>query len=182
MRWLLGLGLLLSGITVLCWSFPIESDPAIVRGAEAYKNWCAGCHALQYVRAPFAVMQQVSMPAEEAVQWFGKMPPDLSLIATIRGKQWLTGYLLGFYPDASRPYGSNNRLIPGVMMPDPFTTLPAPPHALVADLVAFLDYVAVPNRLESRHIGRIVVLFLFIFWLVMMALQRLLWKKIVRHF
>ena len=154
------------GILVLsCLFTPAWADPA--RGALEFANHCAGCHTLRYARAPYVEFNQVSLPPTEALAWFGKMPPDLSLESMVRGRSWLTAYLQGFYPDTSQPYGSNNHLLPGVMMP-------APGPIAVAELVDFLDYIADPHKTTRHDLGRKVVLFLCLFWSVVYALHRLI--------
>jgi len=59
-----------------------------------------------------------SMPKEDAKKWFGVAPPDLTLIARVRGVDWLYTYLLSFYKDESRPWGANNLLYEDVAMPN----------------------------------------------------------------
>ena len=81
---------------------------SLQRGARMYMNYCSGCHSLQYVRysrvaedlglteeqamrnlnftgAKFGETIQAAMPAADATQFFGKAPPDLSLVARSRG-------------------------------------------------------------------------------------------------
>jgi ubiquinol-cytochrome c reductase cytochrome c1 subunit len=58
------------------------------------------------------------MPAADAEQWFGKAPPDLSLVARSRGVDWVYTYLKSFYIDESNATGWNNPLLPGVSMPN----------------------------------------------------------------
>ncbi len=41
-----------------------------------------------------------TMPASDAATWFGKMPPDLSLMARARGTDYLYQFLKTFYVDA----------------------------------------------------------------------------------
>ena len=43
------------------------------------------------------------MPAADAEAWFGKTPPDLSLMARARGRDYLYQFLKTFYldPDAA---------------------------------------------------------------------------------
>ncbi|MFP8967115.1 cytochrome c1 [Pokkaliibacter sp. CJK22405] len=122
--WLLGLMLLipLKGMAAM-------AEGSLQRGAEFYRQYCAGCHSAAYVtpRALKSVgveqryielVQHGSLPLSLADQWFGKQPPDLSLEAQQRGAKWLTGFLHGFYADSSRLFGVNNHLLPGLMMPD----------------------------------------------------------------
>ncbi len=115
---------------------------SLQRGAQAYMNYCSGCHSLKYLRysrmaedlglseeevmahlnftgAAVGEPIQVSMPKEQAEKWFGKMPPDLSLTARVRGSDWIYSYLKSFYLDESRPLGWNNTVFPNASMPNP---------------------------------------------------------------
>jgi ubiquinol-cytochrome c reductase cytochrome c1 subunit len=58
-----------------------------------------------------------AIPAEDAEQWFGVVPPDLTLVARVRGTNWLYSYLKSFYQDDTRPWGVNNLVFPDVGMP-----------------------------------------------------------------
>ena len=105
-------------------------------------NYCSGCHSLKYMRysrmaedlalsedevmqnlnftgAKFGEQVQVAMPVDGATKWFGKMPPDLSVISRVRGSDWIYTYLKSFYLDESRPLGWNNTLFPNASMPNP---------------------------------------------------------------
>ena len=84
-----------------------------------------GCTVALGVLANFAftgakIGDQVvsSMPADNAQQWFGKAPPDLSLEARSRGPDWIFNFLTTFYADpASQKTGVNNLQLPGTAMP-----------------------------------------------------------------
>jgi ubiquinol-cytochrome c reductase cytochrome c1 subunit len=125
---------------------------SLQRGAALYMNYCSGCHSLKYLRysrmgedlglTEDEVMQnlnlsggkigdqvQVSLTEEDAQKWFGKMPPDLSLIARVRGSDWVYTYLKSFYLDESRPLGWNNKLFPNVSMPNPLWQMQGLQHA-----------------------------------------------------
>ncbi|GAB3343333.1 cytochrome c1 [Marilutibacter aestuarii] len=125
---------------------------SLQRGAHLYMNYCSGCHSLKYLRysrmaedlglteeevmenlnftgAKFGEQIQVAMTAEHANAWFGKMPPDLSLIARSRGSDWVYTYLKSFYLDESRPLGWNNKLFPNASMPNPLWELQGLQHA-----------------------------------------------------
>jgi len=58
-----------------------------------------------------------SLPAQDAANWFGKTPPDLSLIARSRGPDYLYQFLKTFYFDPSKPTGVNNLRLEGTAMP-----------------------------------------------------------------
>jgi len=119
---------------------------SLQRGSQLYMNYCSGCHSLKYLRysrmasdlglseeevmanlnftgAKVGDHIEASMPHDGATQWFGKAPPDLSLIARVRGTDWLYTYLKSFYLDQSRPVGWNNQLFPNVSMPNPLWEL-----------------------------------------------------------
>ena len=121
---------------------PDLSDKASLQhGAGLYMNYCAGCHSLQYSRyvrvasdldIPVDLAEEYlildrshqvgdlmgnSMPDELGKQWFGVVPPDLSLIARSKSTDYLYTYLRTFYEDPSRPLGVNNKAFPNVGMP-----------------------------------------------------------------
>jgi ubiquinol-cytochrome c reductase cytochrome c1 subunit len=59
----------------------------------------------------------VAIDEDDAKRWFGKPPPDLSVIARARGVDWLYTYFRSFYKDESRPWGVNNTVFKDVGMP-----------------------------------------------------------------
>jgi len=99
---------------------PDLSDKAsLQRGAKIFTNNCMGCHSAQYARykgvaedigipqelyeenliftsSRFAQKMKNAMPGEQAEQWFGVAPPDLTLTARVNGPDWLYSYLRGF--------------------------------------------------------------------------------------
>ncbi len=116
----------------------IEDTASLQRGAKWYVNYCLGCHTLSYQRynrlaedldlseemvmqnlvysdAKFADTMNIAMDPEQAEAWFGKTPPDLSLIGRSRGADWVFSYLRGFYQDENG--GWNNTLLPNASMP-----------------------------------------------------------------
>jgi len=186
---------------------------SLQRGAHTYMNYCAGCHSLKYVRYNTmaqdigivnsqgqildALVKQTllftgdkltatietAMPADLAANWFGKAPPDLSLVARSRGNDWLYNYLRGFYPDPKRPWGVNNYVFPDVAMPDVLEHLQqtlsvAAYNTAMADLVNFLDYIAEPHKLERERLGVWVLIFLGIFLIFTVLLKKEYWKDV----
>ncbi len=100
---------------------------SIEHGAKNFALYCMACHTLTYMKndhiALAAGITPRKMPEKNQQWWFGSAPPDLSLIARIRGEDWLYTYLHVFYIDLTRPTRSNNLLIPDVNMPNPFLGL-----------------------------------------------------------
>jgi ubiquinol-cytochrome c reductase cytochrome c1 subunit len=67
---------------------------------------------------------KTSMPARDAEEWFGKAPPDLSLISRSRGTDYIFNFLTTFYADpANRQTGVNNLQLPGTAMPHVLASL-----------------------------------------------------------
>ena len=175
--------------------------PSCSRGAILFMNYCSGCHSLRYLSWPrmmndlqltqthslqvkqhnplylpnlAPIWPQIAMSPWEGKQWFGRPPPDLSLISHQRGAAWINAYLLGFYPDPNQRFGVNNHRFPHSMMPHVLeslqTDLPAADfEAVVADIVSFLEYAAEPSILERTRMGWFVIGFLVImcalYWL-----------------
>jgi ubiquinol-cytochrome c reductase cytochrome c1 subunit len=124
----------------------LGDQASLQRGAQLFMNYCSGCHSLKYLRysrlaadlglSEEEVMQNLNftggkigdhienaMPHDAAGKWFGKAPPDLSLIARVRGTDWIYTYLRSFYLDSTRPLGWNNTLFPNASMPNPLWEL-----------------------------------------------------------
>jgi ubiquinol-cytochrome c reductase cytochrome c1 subunit len=124
----------------------LDDTASLQRGAALYMNYCSGCHSLKYVRyarigedlglGEDEVQANLNlnggkigdhvispMSAEMGVAAFGKAPPDLSVIARVRGSDWIYTYLKSFYLDESRPVGWNNKLFPNASMPNPLWEL-----------------------------------------------------------
>lgn len=100
----------------------LRSDSAaIIRGGQAFKARCVGCHALSLAEhAPILVAVGLTpelMPKHNAAAWQGHPPPDLSLAARSRGTDWIYTYLHSFYKDPSNSKGYNNLLMPNASMP-----------------------------------------------------------------
>jgi ubiquinol-cytochrome c reductase cytochrome c1 subunit len=156
-----------------------EADRAeLQRGAAVFMNYCAGCHSLKYMR-PDQIMgnaypTKISMPAVDAQQWFGRMPPDLSLIARQRGSEWLYHFLTGFYADKTRPFGVNNNCFPNVAMPDVLT--PTLRNEDVHAVVSFLVYAAEPARMIRYQAGVMVMVFLVVLGAFVYRLKVMYWR------
>lgn len=123
------------------------SDLASVqRGARNFVSYCLGCHSLKYERwsrlgadlkipEPLLAQDlvppgdrtneyiQTHLPAADAATWFGKAPPDLSLMVRARGRDYIYQFLTTFYVDPTRQTGANNLRLPTTAMPDVLSEL-----------------------------------------------------------
>jgi ubiquinol-cytochrome c reductase cytochrome c1 subunit len=118
----------------------VTNTASVQRGARNFMSYCLGCHALKYERysrlgtdldlTPEELQKYLiapgdkpgdyiltTMPASDAATWFGKTPPDLSLMARARGADYLYQFLKTFYVDSSKPTGANNLRLDATAMP-----------------------------------------------------------------
>jgi|SRR5579863_1388613 len=124
----------------------VSDLPSVQRGARNFVSYCLGCHSLKYehwsrlgtdLGIPPALLDKdllppgdkstdyilTSMPAKDAETWFGKTPPDLSLMARSRGRNYIYQFLKTFYVDPTRQTGANNLRLPATAMPDVISEL-----------------------------------------------------------
>jgi ubiquinol-cytochrome c reductase cytochrome c1 subunit len=139
----------------------VHNRKALIRGAVFFKQNCSSCHALKYLRydalTKEAGLNYEHMPKHDPSSWSGHPPPDLSLIARVRGAAWLYTYLQSFYEDAERPGGSNNLLMHNTTMPNPFIGMQGP-QVLQVSLASVNQHPGEKHWYEvlhSRHAGMI---------------------------
>ncbi|MGG7055185.1 cytochrome c1 [Nitrosomonas sp. ANs5] len=120
---------------------PIDtSDHAsLQRGAKSFVEYCLTCHGASFMRynrhrdigmseddirgqlihtgQKTGGLMESAMKKKEAEEWFGVVPPDLSVIARARGADWLYTYLRTFYRDSTTYSGWNNLTFDKVAMP-----------------------------------------------------------------
>ncbi|AOJ08636.1 cytochrome C [Burkholderia sp. ABCPW 14] len=126
--------------------FPLDRAPdntenlvSLQHGAQLFVNYCLNCHSANLMRynrlTDLGISQKeieanllfttdkvgntmsVAMRPEDAKTWLGAAPPDLSVEARARSRDWLYTYLRTFYRDDTRPTGWNNAVFPNVGMP-----------------------------------------------------------------
>lgn len=132
--------------------FPLDKAPdrtkdlaALQNGAKLFVNYCLNCHAasamrynrltdigltedqiknnLLFASDKVGDLMKVSLSAKDGKEWFGAVPPDLSVIARAKasgagsGADYLYTYMRTFYKDDTRPTGWNNMVFPSVGMP-----------------------------------------------------------------
>ncbi|TCK17849.1 ubiquinol-cytochrome c reductase cytochrome c1 subunit [Thiogranum longum] len=122
----------------------VHIDPtnkeSLQRGARTFVNYCLSCHSAKYQRynrlardlgmSEDDVLENlmftgdktgdtmdIALSSKDAKKYFGAVPPDLTLVARVRGVDWLYTYLRTFYLDDSRPFGVNNLVFDKVGMP-----------------------------------------------------------------
>ena len=131
---------------------------SLQRGAGLFMNYCSGCHSLglqRYSRmaedlglseeqvmthlnfsgGKFGEPIKAAMTPADGTKWFGKAPPDLSLVARnkLGGPDWTYTFLKSFYIDETRPSGWNNTVLPGASMPNVLADLQGVQRAVMAE-------------------------------------------------
>jgi ubiquinol-cytochrome c reductase cytochrome c1 subunit len=125
---------------------------ALQNGAKIFVNYCLNCHSAAFMRYNrlkdiglteqqikdnllFATdkvgeTMKSSMDPKQAKEWFGGLPPDLSVIARSRsdagkgsGPDYLYTLLRTYYRDETKPTGWNNLAYPNIGMPNPLWEL-----------------------------------------------------------
>ena len=120
---------------------------SLQRGAKTFVTYCMGCHSASFMRYNRLTdigftEQQIkneliltdhkisetmisAIDPAQAKEWFGVMPPDLTVIARSRegGADYLYTLLRTFYRDDARPTGWNNLAFPNIGMPHPLWQL-----------------------------------------------------------
>ena len=157
----------------------LTDKASLQNGAKMFMNYCFGCHSTQYQRyervandleIPVDLMKENlifdpeakigslmvnAMPAEQAASWFGAPPPDLTLVARVRGADWLYTYLRTFYEDPSRPFGVNNIVFPSVGMPHVLEELQGIPTPIYATHIVDGEEVEVVVGTETDGSGEL---------------------------
>ncbi|WP_194436283.1 cytochrome c1 [Vibrio fluminensis] len=157
----------------------LTDQESLQNGAKLFMNYCFGCHSAQYQRyervardigipvelmkenlifdpnAKIGDLMENAMPEKQAAQWFGGPAPDLTLVARVRGTDWLYTYLRSFYEDPSRPFGVNNVVFPSVGMPHVLEELQGIPTPVMGTKVVDGEEVEVVVGIETDGSGEL---------------------------
>lgn len=183
------------------------------KGLEVFTDVCMGCHSAKYVtyrnlmdypeiglsreavddlRGDAALLDglKTELSPEDAKESYGKVPPDLSVIARGRhgGGAYIYSLLTGYEhdPNGKIEDGHFNVSFPGgrTAMPDPLAWLDhdedetADLEAQALEVSSFLEFIGDPHQNERKRIGFWVMIFLALLTLVLYALKREVWKDI----
>jgi ubiquinol-cytochrome c reductase cytochrome c1 subunit len=214
---------------------------AIQHGAKLFVNYCLNCHSASYMRYnrlrdiglteeqirgslmfttdKVGEVMKTAMDPKQAKEWFGTVPPDLTLVARSRaaqgkgsGADYLYTFLRSFYRDDTKATGWDNLAFPSVAMPHvlwqlqgerrpvfqavqqhgheaavftgrwdqlrPGTLSQADYDSMVADLVAFMQWMGEPAQDRRVRLGAWVLIFLTLFTVVAWRLNAAYWKDV----
>ena len=140
----------------------VTDQAALQNGAKLFVNYCLNCHQAAFMRynrmrdiglteeqikknlmfASDKVGETMKVPLDpkDAKEWFGGLPPDLTVIARSRsaagqgtGADYLYTYLRTYYRDETKATGWNNLAFPSVGMPHVLWELQGQQRAVFAD-------------------------------------------------
>jgi ubiquinol-cytochrome c reductase cytochrome c1 subunit len=214
---------------------------ALQNGAKLFVNYCLNCHNAAFMRynrmrdiglteeqivknlifteAKAGDLMKVSLDPRQAKEWFGAVPPDLTLVARSRsavgkgtGADYIYTFLRTYYRDETKATGWNNAAFPNVGMPHVLWELQGSHKAVfeqvdnghggksevfkgtealtpgkmsareydhaVADLVAYLSWMAEPMQKDRVRLGVWVLLFLSVFFVIAWRLNAVYWKDV----
>jgi ubiquinol-cytochrome c reductase cytochrome c1 subunit len=118
----------------------LKDQASLQRGAKTFVNYCMNCHNASFMR--YSHLTEIGLTEDQikanlmfgtdkigdtmisaldpkdAKEWFGGLPPDLTLVARVRGSDWLYTFLRSFHRDDTAPTGWNNTVFKNVGMPN----------------------------------------------------------------
>ncbi len=182
----------------------LRDQASLKRGAVLFSNYCMACHSLKYMRynriardlgwsdddviAEMAyglntvtenVMARMNDGVARAV--LGSDAPDLSLMARLKGDDYIYTFLRAYHQDEQGEW--DNKVLKGTAMPNVLEGIQrhASPdeYAEVArDITNFLAYAGEPSKLERLDLGWKVIAFLLVLLLLLYLLKREYWRDI----
>jgi ubiquinol-cytochrome c reductase cytochrome c1 subunit len=198
----------------------LDDEQSLQRGARNFINYCLNCHSANYMRynrladiglsddvikenllftaEKTGELMDINMDSTEAKKWFGANPPNLTVTARSRGKDWIYSYLRTFYVDESRELGWNNLVYPNAAMPHVLWELQGVQNLednklkltksgllsaeeydqFVLDTTNYMVFMSEPAKLVRHKIGYYVIGFLLILLILVINLKKEFWKDI----
>ncbi len=185
---------------------------ALQNGAKLFVNYCLNCHSAAFMRynrmtdigltekqikenllfgsSKVGETMKSAIDPQQAKEWFGGNPPDLSVITRSRsdgskgtGADYIYTYLRSYYKDDTKPTGWNNHAFPNVGMPHVLWELqssmkPAEYDQAIGDLVGFMQWMAEPAQNKRVQTGVWVLFYLLLFAVIAWRLNASYWKDV----
>ena len=187
-------------------SIDVSDKKSLQRGARNFFNYCAGCHSLKYMRygeiaADLNISEEqllnnlifsnqtpqdivtTNMSKADGDRWFGKAPPDLTLVTRRKNPDYVYQFLKSFFQDDKSPTGVNNKIKDATSMPHVLWLVeeemtPSNYDQFLLDIVTFLEYAGDPTQEKRKSLGLWVLSFLFLFLVFSYALYKDIWREV----
>lgn len=182
----------------------LRDQDSLQRGAVLFANQCLACHSLKYMRYN-RIAQDIGWSDEEVIakmsygldsvtdtvltrmqegvgeDVLGVTPPDLSLMARLKGTNYIYTFLTEYYQDEEGNW--NNHVLKGTSMPNVLEGIqrhatPEEYHQAASDIANFLEYVGEPAKLKRLDMGWKVIAFLLVLLLFAYLLKKEYWRDV----
>ena len=182
----------------------LRDQDSLKRGAILFSNYCMACHSIKHMRYN-RIARNLGWTEEEvisemahdlnivtenvvtrmldgvAMQVLGTEPPDLSLMARLKGDDYIYSFLRAYHHDEKGEW--DNSILKGTAMPNVLEGIQrhetADDYAKAArDITNFLAYVGEPSKLDRLDLGWKVIALLLVLLLLTYLLKREYWRDI----
>lgn len=185
----------------------LQDQDSLQRGAILFSNYCMACHSVKYMRynriaadlgwTNEQVIEKMAYGQKKPVdnvmtrmlpgvskEVLGTEVPDLSLMARVKGTDYIYTFLRGYeYDEKAQKW--DNKLLHGTSMPNVLEGIERHQDAetyerAARDIANFLEYVGEPAKLKRHDLGWKVMLFLLLLIVVTYLLKKEYWRD-VKH-
>lgn len=182
----------------------LRDQESLKRGAVLFSNYCMACHSLKYMRynrvardlgwSDAEVISDMAhgldtvtdnvmtrMQDGVALDVLGTKVPDLSLMARLKGDDYIYTFLRAYHQDDQGEW--NNKVLKGTAMPNVLEGIerhstPEEYAEAARDITNFLAYAGEPSKLERLDLGWKVIAFLLVLLLLLYLLKKEYWRDI----
>lgn len=181
-----------------------QDQASLKRGLMVYHNICRSCHSMKYIsyknlgeigfskkeieelrgENPKSAPLTSLTDQEMAMDIYGKVPPDLSVMAKARkhGPQYIYTLITSF---TEKDGVYDNALFPGIKMPDILgiagVTDAAEKTAIenqVKDVVEYLVWASDPRAAERKSLGKYVIAYFIILSILLYMMMKRVWSRL----
>jgi len=182
----------------------LRDQESLKRGAILFSNYCMACHSVKYMRYN-RIARDLGWTDEEvisemayglntvtedvmtrmlpgvALDVLGSEAPDLSLMARLKGDDYIYTFLRAYQQDEEGVW--NNSVLKGTSMPNVLEGIerhatPEEYAQAARDITNFLAYAGEPSKLQRLDLGWKVIAFLLVLLLLTYLLKREYWRDI----
>lgn len=182
----------------------LRDQNSLQRGAVLFANYCMSCHSAKYIRynrisrdlgwtddevvAKMTYGQnkvvdtvQTRMVDGVGMDVLGITPPDLSLMARLKGTDYIYTFLTKYELDENGNW--DNPVLKGTSMPNVLEGIqrhatPEEFSQAARDISNFLEYVGEPTKIQRLDLGWKVIAFLLVLLLLTYLLKKEYWRDI----
>lgn len=182
----------------------LRDQDSLQRGAVLFSNYCMACHSTKYMRYN-RIARDIGWSDEEVIskmaygqakvvddvmtrmmpgigtEVLGTEPPDLSLMARLKGTDYIYTFLRSYEMNEEGKW--DNTVLKGTSMPHVLEGVQRYSSEeefdqAVRDIANYLEYVGEPAKLERYDLGWKVIAFLLVLLWLTYLLKKEYWRDI----